>query len=254
MSSDAQPQIIPSSRQRAGAKLEVSLYLLTFPNGKSYVGISKRPNVRLKEHRKRAENGATHAIYQAWRKHGEPIMQIIGKATNYETGFAMEIALIDRLNTKAPNGYNMTDGGDALIGVIRGENWRAKITESNQRRGADPIEREMRRAATVQCWSDPEYRAKVNIAREAKQAELRTDPDWKARKAAKAAETMRKKWQDPEYLAKMALRKPPVLTPEARARAVSSRLANMTAEQHAEAVKKSWATRKARMSEQSAAN
>lgn len=231
--------------------MDVSLYLLTFPNGKSYVGVAKRPNVRLRQHRKNAETGKSFALSQAWRKHGAPTMQIVGKAANYETAFAMEVALIKQLNTKAPNGYNMTDGGDSLIGVIRGEEWRAKVAARNRKRGADPSERETRSQMTRMHWTDPEYRARVNAARNARQADLQTDPEWKAKRAAKRAESMRKKWQDPEYLAKMAARKPTVLTPEARARAVASRLASMTAEQHSAAVKKSWATRKESRSQQS---
>jgi len=229
--------------------LEVSLYLLTFTNGKSYVGISKRPNVRFREHQKRAQAGWAHAIYQAWRKHGAPKMEIIGKATNYETGFAMEVALIEKLGTKAPRGYNMTDGGDSLIGVIRGDAWRMKVAEKNRDRATDPQSREFNRKITAQRWSDPEQRAKMNVAREAAQADLRANnPEWVQSRAEKAAATMRAKWQDPEYLAKMAQRKPPVISTEKRKESSAKRLANMGAEKRSEIVKRSWATRKASQS------
>ena len=234
----------PSLPPMAGERLEVSLYLLTFSNGKSYVGVTKRPNVRFRAHKKNAEMGKPFALSQAWRKHGEPVMTIIGKVTNYETAFAMEIALIERLNTKAPGGYNMTNGGDSLVGVIRGEAWRAKISESNRRRAQLPEVRAAASKATAARWSDPAYRERVNSAREAKQAELRNNPEWKAKAAAKRAEAMRLKWQDPTYQVKMAARKAPVMTPETRARAAASRLASMTPDQHSEAVRKSWATRK----------
>lgn len=241
---DEQPKITRYSRRMAGARLEASLYLMTFPNGKSYVGITKRPNVRLREHRKRAATGAAQAIYQAWRKHGEPTMQIIGKATNYETAFAMEVALIERMGTKAPNGYNMTDGGDALNGLERSPEWNAKVAKHNRLRAADPAVREAARQSILKRWEDPAYRAKVNAAREARQAELRSDPEWRARRAAKCAEAMRRKWNDPDYLAKMAARKPPVIPIDLRKQAAAKRLATMGSAGLSAAVRKSWVRRK----------
>lgn len=301
MSSATQQTTTRSSHRRDGGTLGVSLYLLTFPNGKCYVGIAKRPNVRFRQHANAAENGSMFALSNAWRKYGAPAMRIIGKADHYDTAYAMEIALIEQLGTLAPNGYNMTKGGDGFIlapevvaamgrrrsrrywededyrarmqeaqmrGAAKGAmtrkawyqtpegrasieartsnpEWRAKIAAKNRERGKLPEVRKAASALTKAKWLDPDYRARVNAAREAKQAKLRNDPDWRARKAAKAAETMRLKWQDPEYLAKMAARKPPVLTPEAGARAVAGRLARMTPEQHSETLRKAWATRKA---------
>lgn len=195
----------------------MSLYLLTFPNGKSYVGIAKRPNVRFQQHRKAAENGSTFALSNAWRKHGEPILTIVAKVADYEMAYATEMALIDLIGTLAPKGYNMTRGGDgfnlapeivAAMGRRRSqrywedEEYRARMQDA-QRRGA------AKGAITRKAWyQTPEGRASI---------EARTsNPEWLAKIAEKnrergklpevraaASVATAKKWADPAYRAKV---------------------------------------------------
>lgn len=295
-----------SSRRKVGEMQGVSVYLLTFPNGKSYVGIASNPQRRYRQHELSAENGKRYAISNAWRKHGKPTMRIMATAESYEMAYVLEQLYVLGHNSKAPNGYNMTDGGEAIAGLAeeilaeRGRKqskrywedeeyrakmqdaqrrgaakgaitrrawyqtpegrasidartsnpkWRAVIAEKNQARAQEPQFRELNRQNTKRRWADPEQREKMNAAREAAQAELRANnPEWVKTRAEKMAAAMRAKWQDPEFLAKMKARKPPVLSPESRKQAVAKRLETMKG-RHSESVQKSWATRKASQSE-----
>lgn len=296
-----------SSRRKVGARLEVSVYLLTFPNGKSYVGITSDLKRRIRDHRKAAEAGKPYALSNAWRKHGEPSVSLISGAKDYETAYWLEQLFIVVHNTKAPNGYNMTDGGDGIVGLTpekyaemgrslslrywedqeyrakmqaaqkRGAakgaitrkawyqtdegrasiarrtanpEWRKAMVEKAKRQAQDPTFREKARLATKKRWSNPEQREKMNAAREAKQAELRANnPDWKKARAEKVSATMRAKWQDPEYLAKMAARNAPVIPTEKRKAAAAKRMQTMGKTGLSEAVRKSWEARKASKSE-----
>lgn len=287
-----------------GKKSAASVYLLTFPNGKCYVGVSVRPGKRFMEHLKFAGGGAEYALHNAIRKHGEPAMTILASNLTQQEAFLMEVLLIKERNTKAPNGYNMTNGGEGVVGIAP-ETLKAMGKARSKRIKEDAAFREQMRVATLRTgphraiklkefwaspegmevlrarsnsawkdnviahnkrqrtpetlekfrvakksnWEIPAQREKMNAAREAKQAELRaTNPEWVAARAAKMAATMKAKWEDPAYLAKMAMRKPPVLSAESRARAVKNRLATMmTPEKRAETSEKlrqSWAKRK----------
>lgn len=308
--SDAPQKTTRSSRRKAGKTLAVSVYLLTFTNGKSYVGITSNLRRRIRDHRKNAENGKTYALSNAWRKHGEPLVKQLFEVDSYETAFWLEQLMVVGHGTKAPNGYNMTDGGDGIRGITpekllemgrqrsrryweddeyrakmqdaqrrgaakgavtrkawyqtpegrasieaRTQNleWRDAVAASNRTRVAMPEQRALRKKATTENWEKPEYREKVNAAREAKQAELRaTNPEWVKARAEKVAATMRAKWQDLEYLAKMAKRKAPVISTKTRKAAAAKRVAAMTTEKReaiAEKTRQQWARRKASQSE-----
>lgn len=200
------------------------------------------------------------AVSAAIRKHTPQAVrrEVVSTHDTREEAMAAEIALIAKLNTIAPNGYNLTSGGEGVIGApphvwkAAGEAYARRFREDPEMRArvragfkisgpkiserlrawwatpaaaqlrakrSSPEVREALRirnlnrtpetsakmgAGMKRNWQDPEYRAKVNAAREAKQAELRKDPEWVAAKKAKMAEAMRKKWQDPEYVAKRA--------------------------------------------------
>lgn len=107
------------------------LYLLIFPNGKFYVGLTTKGSVhdRFAEHRSHAKTGKLKtAVYNAWRKHGEPTAVSMGEYPNDELP-AREIHLIAALNTQVPNGYNLTEGGDqtAVSGWHHSEDAKARI-------------------------------------------------------------------------------------------------------------------------------
>jgi hypothetical protein len=87
------------------------LYALTFSNAKQYIGItSNAPSHRFKQHKRRSKHGNT-ALYAAWRTHGEPTMRVLAIVEERDLA-ATEIKAISILNTRCPNGYNVSFGGD----------------------------------------------------------------------------------------------------------------------------------------------
>ncbi|HEY6019873.1 MAG TPA: GIY-YIG nuclease family protein [Candidatus Paceibacterota bacterium] len=261
-------------RYRDGNGSAIYAYQLIFPNGKCYVGISRDPVKRLLGHIKTSLKGSKHALPSALRKYGEPRLKILAKTDSYVEAFALERNYIAQLKTKCPHGYNMTDGGDGVVGlplevrqaigrklsalyndpkfrkkmraivkasgpkvsaankafyateagkeVMRRRSvseWRKNIAEVNRKEKAPATKRKMKRAMK-RNWQNPEYRAKVNAAREAKQAWLRmNDPEWVAQIRAKRSVAMKAKWSDPKFIKywKKHYRKPAPLSKEALA-------------------------------------
>lgn len=89
--------------------MKVDLYILTNEiNGKQYIGVSKNPKVRLKEHYK-----TDFPIGRALRKYGSQIdFSILAQTEGYKAAFELEKFYIKDLNTMKPNGYNLTPGGE----------------------------------------------------------------------------------------------------------------------------------------------
>jgi group I intron endonuclease len=89
-------------------------------NGKSYVGITTNPTLQRRWYSHRFhENSSGKLIHKAIKKHGEEnftIEQIASAIGSLENLKLVEKELIKQLETKVPNGYNLTDGGDGVFG------------------------------------------------------------------------------------------------------------------------------------------
>ena len=90
--------------------MNIYVYKITV-NSKSYVGVSKDPDDRLKHHFINSSY-----IGNALRKYGLSDFDIIDQVETYEEAFALEIYYIEKLNTMSPNGYNLTVGGEGSLG------------------------------------------------------------------------------------------------------------------------------------------
>jgi len=105
------------------------LYQLTFSDGKSYVGVTTASaKQRLNRHRAAARIGRTSEVCAAWRKLGEPRMQVLAVLQNEELA-ATEVRAIRTLGTLLPRGYNTLEGGDAH--PSSSELVRRKLSRSN---------------------------------------------------------------------------------------------------------------------------
>jgi predicted GIY-YIG superfamily endonuclease len=94
-----------------------SLYVVTNAcNGKQYVGLTKNLDRRLKQHM--SANGSAPALHAAIKKYGADkfIFSHICDAFDFEAACNLERVLIQQHNTKAPCGYNLTDGGEGVAG------------------------------------------------------------------------------------------------------------------------------------------
>ena len=91
------------------------IYLITnLFNLKKYVGITKFSlEERFSQHVKRG-----FLLTEAIKKYGEQkfSIELIEVVESAERAYELEIFFIKEYNAKAPNGYNLTDGGDGIFG------------------------------------------------------------------------------------------------------------------------------------------
>lgn len=96
-----------------------ALYQIEFPNGKSYIGITRlTAERRLAVHSYR-RNHAAYAICNALKKYGREnaLARTLVIANDWDYLCELERKAIVAYGTKVPNGYNMTDGGETPTGL-----------------------------------------------------------------------------------------------------------------------------------------
>lgn len=104
---------------------QVSVYQITAPNGKLYIGISVDPKKRWMAHR-----CSDYAIGRAIRKYGDQMRyDIICVCDDMEEAHVAEKFYIGMLQTKSPNGYNFTDGGDGAVGYKHSDANKIKMSK-----------------------------------------------------------------------------------------------------------------------------
>lgn len=105
------------------------IYIGSFPNGKCYIGLTTATlDLRRSEHESRTRKGSKLAVHNAIRKYGlnNVTWTVLEKCETYEKAKELEIFYINKLNTLAPNGYNLTLGGD-------GPNKGRKLSEAHRK-------------------------------------------------------------------------------------------------------------------------
>ncbi len=159
-------------------------YKLTAPNGKSYHGITTLTvNRRMTGHRTAARNGSKYPLHAAIRKYGFDAfkLEVLSESKNRDELHRLEIEAIARDDTFAPNGYNLTAGGDGTsshevseehrlaIGTRMKERWddeafaemkRRNSSETAKRLNANPEHKAKLQAGSRAYWSNPENVAK----------------------------------------------------------------------------------------------
>lgn len=163
------------------------VYLLTFANGKIYIGMSKTDakgfyTARYNNHVRAAKNGKSLPVYHAWRKYGAPVMSILSKHENREDCATAEIFEISNRGAIDKSiGYNVMSGG-----------------EGNRSGGNPRIYAIMRE----KVWDNPEWRKKVSEALKGRQPSQATkDAYAEFCKTPAKAEAARVAWRIPEYRA-----------------------------------------------------
>ena len=97
-----------------GTVQEYIIYRLISPSGKFYIGMTKsKLKTRWQQHKKRADTGINHPLYNAIRKYGAEsfIVETIDYANSKENAQKLEIAHI--ANSDKNKLYNLSLGGDA---------------------------------------------------------------------------------------------------------------------------------------------
>lgn len=185
------------------------LYKLTAPSGKSYIGITSFDvSRRVDEHARAAAKGVDTALYAAIRKHGLLAFstEILGHSESWPELCEMEKVAILEHGTYAPSGYNMTEGGDGVIGIPpeSKRRHREKSAKAATRAWATSEMRNRRAAVFAtdgfkerhrQATAAGTRRAYKNEAVRQALRNSRKDPKYRARVSA----SMTERWKDPVY-------------------------------------------------------
>jgi hypothetical protein len=118
------------------------LYSVTSPSGKKYIGISsKTAEDRWKKHVSNKKDNC--ALHFAIRKYGAKSFELktLLFSDDWDYLCLMEQKAIISFNTKSPNGYNITDGGEGTVGRVITDQQRLNISERQKKRFECPIQK-----------------------------------------------------------------------------------------------------------------
>lgn len=179
-------------------------------SGKAYIGITgQAPRYRWKCHyHDTFRPGRGHHLHAALRKHGFDAFtfEVIGQAPDAETAKAMEKIAIRVFGSLAPNGYNLTAGGDGATTPSAETRARMRAAQLGRKQASETIEK--RRQKQIGRRRSPEAIERSAAARRGatrsdafkescrKRANTQfSDPAARAR----VSELLRAKWADPAY-------------------------------------------------------
>ena len=98
----------------------MQLYQLSFPNGKSYIGItSNTAQERFKQHCRVSSSKKKYAVHTAIHKYGKEnvVVTVLATTDNWELLCLAEIEAIEKYQSFGKKGYNLTLGGDGKLTV-----------------------------------------------------------------------------------------------------------------------------------------
>jgi group I intron endonuclease len=105
------------------------LYRLTSPSGKVYIGITKNAHKRWQQHALAADRGSKITIHAAIRKYGfDNFKKEILLTSTFSYVKEMEVKAVAAFNCIAPNGYNLTKGGDGIVGFKHSDKTKTLIS------------------------------------------------------------------------------------------------------------------------------
>ena len=164
--------------------------------GKKYIGKTIRLlDVRRKAHVQTARRGCGAYFHAAMRKYGLEAFDwdVLYQNDDRKLLSEMEREFIRLLNTKTPNGYNLTDGGDGARGCLATPERRAKISAANKGRKLTPEQRarfiagiksrKMPPKLGKPCHT-PESRAKISAASRGRLKDYKHTPEARAKISA----------------------------------------------------------------------
>ena len=137
------------------------LYVLEFPNGKGYVGITSFGHRRFTMHKASARAGSRLLVHKAIRKHGEPTCSFLFSGTIEEMA-VLEVELIAELGTLMPGGYNMDPGGQhRVVSIMERQEMSRRAKAQDKSHLQDPAVRARQGEAMKEVWERPGYREAV---------------------------------------------------------------------------------------------
>lgn len=138
------------------------IYMITFPNGKRYVGLTSTSFEERKashiSHRRTSNLPVHNAIEQFL---GSEVWEIIAKGDSWEDLTQLESYYIYKYETHISlNGYNLTYGGDGTVGYEHTEEQKQKNSVAKQKYFSDPANRMKQSIANKSAYAkNPEQAA-----------------------------------------------------------------------------------------------
>lgn len=143
------------------------VYLITNTvNGRGYIGLTTRSiKSRLAAHL--APSNACRVLARAIQKYGRDAFAItpIAAAGDFASLKRLESAAIDLYATRAPTGYNLTNGGDGTRGYAHTDAARAAMAAAKRGRAASTETRARMSAAQRARVHSPEEGRKISETR-----------------------------------------------------------------------------------------
>lgn len=137
--------------------------------GTSYIGQTVNTlRHRWLKHLSEATNKSKYPIHNAIRKYGPDAfdVEILCECNSKEEMDEIEKFCIILFDTKTPNGYNLTDGGEGWCGVRHSEESRRKISNAGKGRECKPETREkLRRIHKGRIFSEQSKRKMSEAAK-----------------------------------------------------------------------------------------
>lgn len=203
------------------------IYKIIFPNGKAYIGKTTQETLEMRLRQHQQEGSRCRLLRYALRKYADQwTSKILSHHRTQDELDAAEIAAIAEHNTLAPNGYNLTTGGE---GGTPSEETRKKLAVASKAAWANPVRREKGVVAMKKKWEeDPEYREKVTerskaaLSRPEVRAAARAERKRRYENPAerkKLSESQKRSWEDSEtHERRAAANRKSVRHPEVRAK------------------------------------
>ncbi len=171
------------------------IYIVTNTvTSKQYVGLTKNLKVRWNQHRRM--NGTAKYLHASIKKYGIEafVFTHFADAFDLESAQTIERLLISEHNTKIPHGYNLTDGGEGIIGFVFSEESKQKMRNSAKGQTRSKESNEKRRIAMLgnkhglgKKHTD-EHKMKISIAGTGRKHTEEAKAKMKAAKAIKKAQ------------------------------------------------------------------
>lgn len=175
----------------------------------------------------RVREGRPQVLQQAIRKYGADkfILQTLVVADDWSYLCELEERAIVAFNTRAPNGYNLTKGGEGARGIVHTEEARRNMSLGQKRRFEDPAQRaRLREQGKISAQAKRKplgYKAPWQIRKKASTLKARLSPEeWKrvhseaTKNAMKAPDVVarilacaQKRAADPDWRLKVAAAK-----------------------------------------------
>jgi type IV secretion system protein VirB1 len=111
-------------------------------NGKKYIGITINPAERWASHRREAASRRRYALHRAMAKYSPECFtfEVIACASSWAEAQALEQLLVVQHRTlgQTGEGYNLTKGGEGVLGLRHSAEVRARIAAANKGRRHSP--------------------------------------------------------------------------------------------------------------------